>query len=88
MDAIYVTGGALAGLIGALALWLAWGGRRDVRAYRRWCGGTWGCVATLVGFGTSRSEEWMPEAEIREGQHVVAWEQWPGRTRVRKRGGR
>ncbi len=87
MYAIFLT--SLAGLCVLVVVWLAWTGRRDLRCYRRRCGGQWGCVRDKTHWGMAPILRWAPAAEIQEGEHVVEWETWPGRTRVRgKRGER
>lgn len=72
------------GLCATLVGWLVWTGRRDFRIYRAWHGGRWGSVQETGHWGMARIVRWMPESEIQEGQHVIEWETWPSRTRVRK----
>ena len=86
MEASSIAGAALLGLLLGLAIWLPWHLRRDLLAYRRWRGGTWACVAGRLHLGVDPALWWLPASEVREGQHVVEWETWPGRTRVRGRG--
>ena len=75
-------------LCATLVIWLAWTGRRDIRIYRAWHGGRWGCVRGTEYWGMRPVLTWMPENEVQEGQHIAEWEAWPKRTRVRKDGGR
>jgi hypothetical protein len=85
MSAYAVTLLSIFGLCASLVFWLVWTGRRDFRIYRAWSGGRWGCVRDSVHWGMAPVLRWMPEGEIQEGHHVVEWETWPKRTRVRWR---
>jgi len=81
-----VTAGSLLALFVALMAWTCWYLRRDLRSYRRRCGGRWGLVRGRASAGMEAPEWWLLESEIGEGQSVLRWEEWPRRTRVRRRG--
>jgi hypothetical protein len=87
MEAYAVTVLSLLGLCVALVAWLVWTGRREFRPYRVWQGGRWGCVQEQTHWGAEPMRWWLPESEIQGGCKVVEWEEWPTRTRVRKRKG-
>lgn len=77
VSAIVISVATVYGLALVLTLWVLWRDRRQFRRYRRWVGGRWALQSPKVDVWT-----WKPEAEVREGEHVVAWEVHE-RTRVR-----
>jgi hypothetical protein len=75
---------SVCGILALLLAGIGWAGRRDFRIYRAWYGGQWGCVRDKTHWGMHPILRWEPMAEIQEGEHIVEWETWPARTRVRR----